>query len=261
MATRRSRTRLTPFGKIVVALLAAALVIGLVWVVTAGGEDTPARSSTTPPDSPATTPVAPVPACAYGDVRAQSSGYGDWQRTLLDTEFRLPRSYRPPDLVSVSEAGFAGDFRVRSLVVDDLAALREAAANAGHPIELVAAFRSYAQQASLFERREQQLGYDRSLDKTARAGHSEHQLGTALDFKTFGAADVTESWGREPTGRWMSEHAYRFGFVLSYPDGRRNVTCYPYEPWHFRYLGRDLATRVHTTGLTLRQFLWDRTHA
>jgi D-alanyl-D-alanine carboxypeptidase len=146
-------------------------------------------------------------------------------------------------------------------VVLDLAELRTAAAQAGHPVEVLAAYRSFEEQRALFEERKEQLGYDRSLDKTARAGHSEHQLGTAVDFKTAGAADVTQAWGDEPTGRWMAQNAHRFGFVLSYPEGRRDVTCYPYEPWHFRYVGRDLALQVRRSGLTLRQYLWELSEA
>jgi D-alanyl-D-alanine carboxypeptidase len=188
-------------------------------------------------------------------------GYDDWDRTLLDVQFSLPKRYRPPDLTLVSEAGFASELRIRRLVVPDLAALRAAAAEAGHPVEVLAAYRSFEEQRALFEERKEQFGYDRSLDKTARAGHSEHQLGTAIDFKTAGATDVTQAWGDEPTGRWMARNAHLFGFLLSYPEGRRGVTCYPYEPWHFRYVGRSLALQVHRSGLTLRQYLWELSEA
>jgi D-alanyl-D-alanine carboxypeptidase len=261
MASRRTRTRLTPLGKVVVTLLAAGLAVILVRMAS-GGEPAPAPGGASPspgafvsnPDGP------PLPACIYGDLAADHRGYDQWNRTLLDTEFRVPRGYVPPDLVPVSEAGFSEDFLVREIVVADLKALREAAVAAGHPLDVVAAYRSWQQQADLFQRRQDEFGYQGSLDRTARAGHSEHQLGTVVDFKSLGAADVTQSWGSGPTGRWMSRNAHRYGFVLSYPDGRRSVTCYPYEPWHFRYLGRDLAARAHASGRTLREFLWGLNH-
>jgi D-alanyl-D-alanine carboxypeptidase len=58
----------------------------------------------------------------------------------------------------------------------------------------------------------------------------------------------------------MSRNAYRYGFILSYPDGRRDKTCYPYEPWHFRYVGPELARPVQASGLTLREYLWRLNH-
>ena len=196
------------------------------------------------------------PRCTYGDVPTRSREYADWTRTLLDTTFALPRSYSPPDLATTDRAGFDGPFLVRSFVLDDLAALRSAAEAAGAPLELAAAYRSHAQQADLFDRREATLGRTGALEGTARPGHSEHQLGTAVDFKERGAADVTAAWGRSSAGRWMRANAHRFGFVLSYPEGRDAVTCYKYEPWHFRYFGRGLAQRIHRSGLTVREYLW-----
>jgi zinc D-Ala-D-Ala carboxypeptidase len=240
----------------VVAVLAGALVVGIV-MIAMGGDAAPSKrgGGGSSPVSPSSN-VAALPACIYGDDPAERVGYDDWDRSLLDTRYRLPRDYRPPDLVPVSDAGFDSDLEIRQLVVVDLAALRIAAAEAGHSVEVLAAYRSFAEQRALFEERKEQFGYDRSLDKTARAGHSEHQLGTAVDFKSAGEVDVTQAWGEDPTGRWVAENAHRFGFVLSYPKDRRSETCYPYEPWHFRYMGRDEATRVRASGLTLREYLW-----
>jgi D-alanyl-D-alanine carboxypeptidase len=212
---------------------------------------TSSPSATTPPG----TPPAP-PACEYGDEPTVFDRFDQWHRTLLDTTFRIDHAYSPPDLASAATAGFREGFMVRSLVVRDLRALGEAAASAGHPVDLIAAYRSYGQQADLFERRVAELGEGEALAKTARPGHSEHQLGTTVDFKDPGALDVTEAWGATPRGTWMRENAWRFGFVESYPAAKRPVTCYGYEPWHYRYLGRALAARVHDSGLTLREYLW-----
>jgi D-alanyl-D-alanine carboxypeptidase len=67
-------------------------------------------------------------------------------------------------------------------------------------------------------------------------------------------------WGATAAGAWMRDNAWRYGFVMSYPAGRQAVTCYAYEPWHFRYIGRELAAKVHASGLTLREWIW-RVHA
>ncbi len=197
-----------------------------------------------------------APRCTYDDIPTARRKYSDWKTTLLDTTYAVPRTYSPPDLVSTERAGFDGPFLVRAFVIEDLAALRSAAEAAGHRLDLAAAFRSYAQQEGLFRRRKVGLGTARALEGTARPGHSEHQLGTAMDFKSEGAADVSVAWGRTAEGKWMRANAHRFGFVLSYPPGRRDVSCYAYEPWHFRYFGGELARRIHSSGLTVREYLW-----
>jgi D-alanyl-D-alanine carboxypeptidase len=213
-------------------------------------------------DHPAGAPsVSDLPSCDVDDRPAPHAGYGEWARTLLDPSFRLPATHRPPDLDPAEEAGFEDDAHlVPSFVIPDLAALREAAEDAGQPIGLIAAYRSFEVQKDLFERRTHRLGPEGTIDRTARPGHSEHQLGTTVDLAASGAADVTQCFGATLTGRWLVGNAHRFGFVQSYPNGRSDVTCFVHEPWHFRYVGASLAERVHASGLTLRQFLWREDH-
>ncbi|HEX2090572.1 MAG TPA: M15 family metallopeptidase [Actinomycetota bacterium] len=234
-----------------------ATVIGLRWSGPEGRTGTLVRQSAAGDLQPRNAGVAP-PACAYRDIATPRRDYSDWKTTLLDTAYALPRDYSPPDLVSAEHAGFSGPFLVRALVIEDLAALRAAAEAAGNPVDLAAAYRSYAQQDGLFRRRQATLGRARALEKTARPGHSEHQLGTAVDFKSRGAADVTEAWARSAEGRWIGANAHRFGFIMSYPAGRSAVSCYGYEPWHFRYFGPALAQRIHASGMTPREYLWRR---
>ncbi|MDP9242874.1 MAG: M15 family metallopeptidase, partial [Actinomycetota bacterium] len=197
-----------------------------------------------------------LPRCRYGDEPALDSSYRAWRSTILDTTFRLPSTYEPPDLVSVRRAGFAGTQTARKFVMPDLSALRRAADAAGNPIDIIWGYRSFTTQQSVFQRSVALKGYDRALLSAARPGHSEHQLGTVFDFKTLGAANVFRTWESEPAGAWMARNAWRYGFVMSYPRGREDETCYEYEPWHYRYLGRELAAEVHASGETTRAYLW-----
>lgn len=257
MTGNTKHRRRTPFPVVVGGLLLlAAAIVAVRWPSEAAGP-VASKSSTRATSSSAPTPSAPTPpACRYGNRPAEQDDYDDWARTLVDTDRRLPSTYAPPDLVSVEEAGFDRGVLVRSFLIPDLEALREAADAAGHPIDVVAAYRSYQQQAALFERRERELGRAAALGRTARPGHSEHQLGTTVDFKTFGQVDVDPSWGSTPTGAWVLANAYRFGFVESYPPNSADVTCYAVEPWHLRYFGRDTAERIRDSGLTVREYLW-----
>lgn len=215
-------------------------------------------------DTPAPDVVLPMtgpPACRYTDLLAAHRGYGEWQRTLLDTIYRLNSGYAPGDLVSVSRAGLSGSGSVRSLVITDLKALLTAARNAGVRLRAVSTYRSYSRQQSTFNYWVSVAGYSRALLCSARPGHSEHQLGTTVDFARYGGPDPWNvgDWAATKEGSWMARNAWRYGFVMSYPRGRSpSVTCYKYEPWHFRYFGRTVAKAIHDSGLTSREYLWPR---
>lgn len=102
------------------------------------------------------------------------------------------------------------------------------------------------------------MGYSQALLTSARAGHSEHQLGTAIDFRSSGGSapwNYTD-WGTTAAGRWLAANAWVYGFVMSYPKGAQALTCYSYEPWHYRYVGRGVAKKIHDSKLTSRQWLW-----
>jgi D-alanyl-D-alanine carboxypeptidase len=239
-----------------VALVVVAAVV--VWRLGASAFGSGGTALTAAGRSPSPSPtLAASPTCSYGKARANTTAYSDWSLTLVDTRSRLTRAYVPPNLASVQQAGFGGDFKVRAFLIEDLAALGAAAEDAGNPVAIVAAYRSYDQQVSLFGRRVEDLGYEDAIRKTALPGHSEHQLGTAVDFKTLGEEDVDQRWESTPAGRWVAENAHSFGFVQSYPRGKTELTCYAYEPWHYRYFGRGMAARIHDSGLTVREFLWN----
>jgi D-alanyl-D-alanine carboxypeptidase len=201
--------------------------------------------------------VGVLPACRYDDVMTTPRGFDDWSITLVDTILRLPRTYVPPDLVSVSQAGIAGHGKVRAIVIDDLTAMAEAAAAAGNAIGVESAYRSYDDQVATFNHWVATSGYAAALTFSARPGHSEHQLGLAIDFRSDpGGSPFTGSWGQTPAGKWMRLHAWEFGFIRSYPPNDKAVTCYASEAWHYRYVGRDMAAAIHASGLTTRQYLW-----
>ena len=202
--------------------------------------------------------MGPLPACRYDDILTSPRAYDDWAETLVDTILRVPKSYVPPDLTPVSAAGIGGVGLVRSLVIPDLSALTAAANAAGNPIAVQSAYRSYATQVATFQYWVDLSGYQQALLFSARPGHSEHQLGLAIDFKSAagGPPWSGSDWGLSPAGSWMKANAWEYGFIQSYPKGKRSKTCYDYESWHFRYVGRDEAAAIHASGVTLREYLW-----
>ncbi len=203
-------------------------------------------------------PPEPLPPCSYDDRPARIVPPDDGRWTVLDTVFALPERWRPDDLVPVRQAGLPDDRLVRALIVPDLRAMVEDAAAAGVRFRLWSAFRSGPVQADTFDSWSARLGREAALRVSARPGHSEHQLGTAIDL---GAADGPAPWdlddfGVTPEGAWLIDHAWRYGFVLSYPRGAEDRACYAYEPWHWRWVGREVAQRIHASGALPREALW-----
>lgn len=198
-----------------------------------------------------------LPACRYDDIMTTPRGYDDWATTLVDTILRVPKSYVPPDLVSVSQAGLAGHGKVRAVMLADLTAMAAAAASAGNALGVESAYRSYDDQVATFAHWVSINGYAGALQVSARPGHSEHQLGLAIDFRSDPPdATLNGSWGQTPAGKWMRAHAWEYGFIRSYPAKEQAISCYASEPWHYRYVGIDLAAAIHASGLTTREYLW-----
>jgi D-alanyl-D-alanine carboxypeptidase len=218
----------------------------------------PAETTSAATTQATTTPAASpkLPACGYRDILTRFHAVKHWRKTLLDTNLRLKRTYAPWDLVSVSKAGIAGSGRVRRIIIPDLAALASAARRAGKPLAVRSAYRSYQTQVATFRSWVERSGYAQALKFSARPGHSEHQLGTTVDFTTAPGVPLSTSFGSSPAGKWLARNSWRYGFVMSYPKGQRRVSCYGYEPWHFRYVGRELAQRIHESGEVPRRYLW-----
>ena len=92
------------------------------------------------------------------------------------------------------------------------------------------------------------------LSYSARPGTSEHQTGLCVDFVTS-KAGLTTAFENTDAFRWLAANAYRFGFILRYPADKVDVTKYSYEPWHYRFVGREAATEIALRNLTLEEFL------
>ncbi len=123
-------------------------------------------------------------------------------------------------------------------------------------VELVvrSAYRSYNTQRTLFNNYVRDHGEEEANRFSARPGQSEHQLGTTVDFGGTDA-DLSAAFANTAAGRWLSANAHRFGFVMSYPDGKEQITGYIYEPWHYRYIGVESALEFNASGLTLKEYL------
>ena len=119
-------------------------------------------------------------------------------------------------------------------------------------------FRTYKTQRALYNRTKATRGVAIAEKLSARPGHSEHQLGLAADFSVQGQGCVIMvCFGKTEAGRWLQENAHDYGFILRYPKGYKAITGFQYEPWHFRYVGVELATEMNTNGVRTLEEFWE----
>lgn len=159
-----------------------------------------------------------------------------------------PIDYAPDDLVNWPGT----DFQMRAEVHDQLQRLFAAAEADGLGYRVVSAYRSYETQAGTYDYWVRNYGRASADATSARAGHSEHQTGLAVDVDNLtGECYLEQCFGQTDEGRWLAEHGHEFGFIVSYPEGTRSITGYAYEPWHVRYVGPLVADDMHRRGYQL----------
>jgi len=161
---------------------------------------------------------------------------------LVDKAHGLDPSYEPADLSDLGGRGLElskHGLRLRAVALDDLLAMSAAARADGVTLVASSTYRSYAQQRDLWRAAlatQPRAVVEREL---APPGHSQHQLGTVVDF-----GSIDDAFAATDAGRWMADHAWRFGWSLSYPEGHEGETGYRWESWHFRWIGRPAAELV-----------------
>ena len=167
-----------------------------------------------------------------------------------------PTDYVPADLVPVP-VPHTNAPSLRQEAANAAVALVQAARDeAGLELQSLSAYRSYSTQVSVYNGVVANQGQAAADLVSARPGHSEHQTGLAIDFGSIPqVCSLQPCFGETPHGIWLAENAARFGFHLRYPNGATPITGFSYEPWHFRYVGIDLAGELQSTGaVTLEEF-------
>lgn len=156
---------------------------------------------------------------------------------VANKTYSLPASYNPGGLTSVTRK------YMNKMFAD--------AKSIGLNIYLSSGFRSYSDQKYIYNNYVSYDGNEKADTYSARAGHSEHQTGFAFDVN-----DISNAFDDTPEAKWLSENAWRYGFILRYPKGKTNETGYMYESWHFRYVGEELAKKLYNNGdwITLESY-------
>ena len=163
--------------------------------------------------------------------------------------------YRPnivkPD-VAVRSDKSADEQSVRKDIVPAVVNLFEAASKAGYQLEIGSGFRSASLQRTYYTNYIRVYGQAAADTFSAKPGYSEHQTGLVVDVSTIDHyCYLEECFGTTPAGKWLKAHAHEYGFILRYPKEKQGITDFHYEPWHFRYVGKDLAAALSQSGLSL----------
>jgi D-alanyl-D-alanine carboxypeptidase len=162
---------------------------------------------------------------------------------VVDKAHGLPPDSVPSDLVLLSAYPLTltkTGMLLRKILLPDLLAMTKQARDDGADLPLSSTYRTFQQQTLLYENELATMSREEVERELAPPGHSQHQLGTVIDF---GSIDV--SFAETRAGKWLFANAWRFGFSLSYPEGGESRTGYTYEPWHYRYVGRSASELIH----------------
>ncbi len=154
---------------------------------------------------------------------------------VVNKTYPLPSDYAPGGLTAETNAAFKK--------------LAAGAAADGLNIYVISGYRSYTKQQSTYLYWCNVYGNQYADRISARPGFSEHQLGMAIDVNS-----LEESFADTAEGKWLKEHCWEYGFIIRYPKEKEQLTGYAYEPWHIRYLGKDLAKKVTESGLCLEEY-------
>jgi len=257
-AVRRRRTLIALAAGFLVLAGGGAMVLGGITgragALPADPTTAPVPSATASPNPPRPFPSAtpePVPAPAF-DRTARSIDDPDSIWVVVDKLRPLnPTDYGPADLVDVP-VPFANPPKLRQEASDAVVALFAAfTAETGLALQSQSAYRSFDSQTRVYNNDVGNLGQAGADLSTARPGTSEHQTGLTIDISAQpGQCSLDACFAQTPHGQWLAANAWRFGFLLRYPADKIPVTGYEFEPWHFRYIGIDLSTEMHNTGVT-----------
>ncbi|PKR78255.1 hypothetical protein CEY16_00410 [Halalkalibacillus sediminis] len=179
---------------------------------------------------------------------------------VVNKRRKLPDGYTPPNLTEPN-VRFSFDEQnmkrnMRPVAANALEELFAGANKAGVDLFAVSGYRSYDRQVAVFNSHVESKGREEAEKVSAIPGHSEHQTGLAMDVTSQAVGFyLTTDFESTTEGQWVAENAHKYGFIIRYPKGKSEITGYSFEPWHLRYIGKDLATKIHESGLTVEEYL------
>ena len=182
----------------------------------------------------------------------------DWALVLVNDCHPLDTKY-VPELTEVTSEN-----SVDARIAEDTKKMLSDAKGAGLNVHILSAYRSYDDQTAVFNDTMQDWvnqgesyldAYNETKKSVAVPGYSEHALGLALDITSEDYQGLDEKQADTPETKWLMKNCYKYGFILRYPSEKMETTGITYEPWHYRYVGKDAAKEITEKGITLEEYL------
>ena len=178
---------------------------------------------------------------------------------LVNKQHAVDKEYKPSDLTAIkyyAQDRSPNSRYMRAEAAEAFNKMSEAAAKEGYTIVVTTAYRSYDFQKSLYDSYVKNSGQAAADRFSAQPGKSEHQTGLSADVSSPSVNyQLTKDYINTPEGKWLNDNAYKFGFIIRFPEGKEAITGYMYEPWHVRYVGQTAATEIYQKGITLEEYL------
>ena len=171
---------------------------------------------------------------------------------LVNKNNKLTSEYIPNDLENISLEYSCENKQLRYEAKNAFEKMAKRAKEDGYNIIAVSTYRSYEYQEKLYNNYVKDKGKYYADLASARAGHSEHQTGLAVDVANT-SLDY-DNFEQTKEFNWMINNSYKYGFILRYPKAKFHITGFKYEPWHYRYVGIDIATYIYKNNLTLEEY-------
>ena len=244
---RKKRYREAMRNRIIAAVLLAGIIVGAIFIIKGCKKD----------DAPADEDQNQPAVDAVEQVDDQPK-VDDDLLTLVNPWNPLPDSWTP-DLVTLSDGR-----KIDSRCYEAFEEMMDACKAAGYSPFLCSAYRTQETQQGLYDNKVQRLVDSGMSEEEAKVeaakavaipGTSEHQLGLAVDIVDANMQDLTDEQENTATQKWLMANSWRYGFIHRYPNGRTDITGIIYEPWHYRYVGKDAAQDIFTRDITREEYL------
>ena len=182
----------------------------------------------------------------------------EWMTLLVNKQHPIPENYE------FTLGTITGNLQCDERIIPDLLDMLQAAKNDNISLVICSPYRNLDRQQMLFNRKINSymgrgMSYMEAYKTASQAvtipGSSEHQLGLALDIYTASYMTLDAGFGETKAGMWLREHCSEYGFILRYPEGKEYITGIEYEPWHFRYVGKEAAAYIMEQGICLEEYI------
>lgn len=187
----------------------------------------------------------------------------DWKLVLVNKQHPIPDDYQ---VFLGTIRTTKGNEKCDERIIEDLLMMLQASRRDGMNLAVSSPYRDFNRQTYLFNRKinaymsrgmSYMEAYSVSSQTVTVPGASEHQIGLALDIAADDYVSLDQGFADTDEGKWLAQHSYEYGFILRYPEGKEYITSIEYEPWHFRYVGREAAAVIYEEQITLEEF-WDK---